>query len=565
MSRDDEALLSDDTADLASNTTVPAAPAAESAAAPAPEPLEVMAAGAEAADDEAEVQGALQNLERRRAEKRRKKRIKVIGGCAIAGGLIAVLLGRSLFPAPSESEALVQETALVERVDFSDTVSASGALKAGNTVAVTPEVDGIIESIAVTEGQEVKEGDILLTLKNDSLDKAVRDARQDVQTAQDSVNAAQRSVSQATAARDDAWQRYNAEWSEADAEHSEWEYLSENYDELYASWQERKDTADDLACGKPVEPPAPTEPGSNATSDQIEQYKTDFSKYQDKYAQYLKDLEEYQAYQDALAAVGDEPVPAGEEPKYPDAPDDISLNAAIESAQDEVTSANQALTKAKEAYDEAVELADKRTVKAPAAGNVVALTAKVGEAVGGATGGTSDRSASTDTLVQISDVTKMSVDVEVNEIDILSIRKGQKAKVTFSAVSDLELDASVKEVSTVATGEGEGGGVVTFHVGLVIPHPSDKLRPGMTANVKINTVDVPNALVVPASAIVEGEEGATVEVVVDEETMETETRPVKVGARNSMQAVIEDGVKEGEVILLGGGSFDEVSDEELEG
>ena len=116
----------------------------------------------------------------------------------------------------------------------------------------------------------------------------------------------------------------------------------------------------------------------------------------------------------------------------------------------------------------------------------------------------------------------------------------------------------------MASGEGEGGGVVTFHVGLVIPHPSDKLRPGMTASVKINTVDVPNALVVPASALTDGEEGTTVEVVLDEETMETETRTVKVGARNTMQAVIEDGLKEGEVVLMSGG-VDEMADEELEG
>ncbi len=554
MTRDDETQLSSDTADL--NTI---------SAANTPEPLEVLGEpGADTPSEEEEVQQALENLERRRAEKRRKKRIKVIAGCAVAGGLLAVLLGRTLFPAPEQSVAAELQTARVERVDFADTVSASGALKAGNTVAVTPEVDGIIDSIAVTEGQAVKEGDILLTLKNDSLDKAVRDARADVTAAENALNSAQKSVDQAVASRNDAWQRYNSEWAEVDAEHQEWAYLDANYDELYAEWEERKATADELACGKPDAPMAPAEPGANASQDQLDAYEKAFADYQVRYAAYMEKLNQYQAYQDALAAVGDEPVPAGDEPKYPDAPDDIALQSAIDAANDDVTSSSQSLDKAKEAYDEAVEMADKRTIKAPAAGNVVALTAKVGEAVGGASGGTSDRSAATDTLVQISDVTKMSVDIEVNEIDILSISKGQKAKVTFSAVPDLELDATVKEVSTVASGEGEGGGVVTFHVGLVIPHPSDKLRPGMTASVKINTVDVPNALVVPASALTDGEEGTTVEVVLDEETMETETRTVKVGARNTMQAVIEDGLKEGEVVLMSGG-VDEMADEELEG
>jgi putative aminopeptidase FrvX len=60
----------------------------------------------------------------------------------------------------------------------------------------------------------------------------------------------------------------------------------------------------------------------------------------------------------------------------------------------------------------------------------------------------------------------------------------------------------------------------------------------------------------------------TTEVVLDEETMETETRTVALGERNSSQVVITSGLEEGESVLVGGGfgaAEDEFVDEEFAG
>ena len=532
-------------------TTQPTGDLSEASEIPAaPQPLNVVSSTSALADvpmdDEAELQQALKNLEKSRAEKKRKKRIKLIVGAALACGVLAAVLGKALFAPPEVEEEYVPETAVVERRDFENVISSSGALKAGSTVVVTPEVDGIIESVSVKEGQTVKKGDLLFTIKNDTLDKAVRDAAQDVQTANQGVASAQRDVDNANKSRDDAWSKYYAEYNEAKAAHKEWDYAVKNYSKDHAEWEEREEYAESLACG------APQDPGAAPNDDQqSEAYK----RWQELKDKFYEDTEAYKAYQDALALVGPEPQPAGAEPEYPDSPDDTSLVAAIQSAQDSVTSASQAAQKAQEAYDEAVKTADKRKVTAPSDGNIVSLGAKVGEAVGGASGGSSEAGA-TGPLVQISNVNQMSVDIEVNEIDILNIHKGQNAKVTFSAVSGVEVDAQVAEVATIATGGGEGGGVVTFHVGLVIPKPDAKLREGMTANVKIYTADVKDALVVPTAALSEGANGYTAEVVVDEETMETEVHVVKVGVRNATDAVIEEGLEEGDVVLLGAGLTD---------
>ena len=204
------------------------------------DPSDPTASDAASGDEDYESMLALKNLEKSRAEKKRKKRIKIIAIVAVIAGLLAVVLGQQFLGPKEDEQEVVPETATVMRQDFENIISASGALKAGTTVVVTPEVDGIIESVLVTEGQKVKKGDLLFTIKNDTLDKAVRDARQELQNANEGVAKAQREVDSANAARDEAWDRYNDAWAEADAKHSEWAYLNDNYETLHAEWEERK-------------------------------------------------------------------------------------------------------------------------------------------------------------------------------------------------------------------------------------------------------------------------------------------------------------------------------------
>lgn len=512
------------------------------------------ASGAEAsATDDPEALVAYQNLRKDRAAKKRKKRIRIGIIAALLGGILAIVLSRTLFASPDDEEMeLAPQTTVVERTEFSNIISASGALKAGTTVMVTPEVDGIIEDIRVSEGQDVNKGDVLFKLRNDDLDKAIREAGQEVASAEQGVGSAQREVDEAVAARDEAWAKYQEEWDEADEAYQEWREIKDNYDELHKAWKKAMKKAEKYKCAEPVNPgeePAPDNPSHDD--------------WQKLYEKYLDDVEAWENYQALLAEAGEEPQPAGEEPQYPEAPDDVSLVSTIDSAQEGVESAAQALQKANEAYEEAVANAEKRTVTAPSSGSVVEMTAKVGQAIGGASSSyeESSSSSSSESLVQISNMNVMAVDIEVNEIDILSVKKGQWAKVTFSALPDIELDAQVAEVATVASGSGGGseGGIVTFHVGLVIPNPDPRLRPGMTASVNIYTVDIDDALVIPATALVEEDGKTYVELVTsedDEGNVETEQREVTVGERSSTDVVIESGLEEGDTILLTAGMGD---------
>lgn len=227
--------------------------------------------------------------------------------------------------------------------------------------------------------------------------------------------------------------------------------------------------------------------------------------------------------------------------------------SAIDSANAGVTTAADAVADAQRNYDFAVAEADKRIVRAPASGTVLGLAATPGSAVGGAAGGTSTASGA---LARIANLDTLTVDIEVNEIDVSDIKPDQRAEVTFTAFSDLKLDGRVTSVASVASSAGEGstggggGGVVTFKVTTVIDKPDERLKPGMSANVTIMTKDVPDALVIPAAALIEDGTTAYVMVVTDEQAQDGDLRQIEVGERAGSQVAVKSGLTEGELVLV---------------
>jgi HlyD family secretion protein len=176
--------------------------------------------------------------------------------------------------------------------------------------------------------------------------------------------------------------------------------------------------------------------------------------------------------------------------------------------------------------------------------------------VGGATGGTSTASGP---LAQIADLSTISVDVEVNEIDVSDVKVGQQAQVTFTAIPGLELQGTVKSVASVAsnanagstgTATGAGTGVVTFKATTVIDQPDNRLRPGMSSNVKIVTKVLENVLLVPSAAVTEEGETAYVNVPTGQDGLQTERREVVVAGRTTSQVAIESGLQEGERVVV---------------
>lgn len=216
-------------------------------------------------------------------------------------------------------------------------------------------------------------------------------------------------------------------------------------------------------------------------------------------------------------------------------PSDANANAnAVSTAQRNLASAQAAL-------EQATAKAAERTVKAPSSGSIVELNAKVGATVtGGMIMGESDTSGGKQCM-QIADLSKMKVTVQVGEKDIAKIAVGQSANVTYPAFPDIVSQGTVTAIASVANSDsGSGsGGSVTFNVDILIEAPEARLKPGMTAEVSVVTEQLDDVVMVPTMALMtEDGEHYYVNVATNDEGKQTRRVKVTIVTQNDNEAVV---------------------------
>lgn len=378
---------------------------------------------AEISDEE-----AYAKLKAKRAERRRKKLIRrgIAAGIVGAIALIAIVATLVINAQPQGASGPV--TDMVTEGTFTTTVEAKGQLKPISSSVVSPSVDGTVDSINVQAGQSVNEGDVLMTIKNDELDRNVAEAQRAVAAAQEDLANAQKAAAAAQA--------------------------------------------------------TPT---------------TDVD--------------------GASAAAG------------------ISAASADTNA---VSAAQRSLASAQANLDQANAKAASRTVTAPSSGSIVELNAKVGATItGGMIMGESDTSGGKQCM-QIADLSKMKVTVQVGEKDIAKIAVGQSANVTYPAFPDIVSQGTVTAIASVANSDSNnGGGSVTFNVDILIEAPDARLKPGMTAEVSVVTEQLDDVVMVPTMALMtEDGEHYYVNVATDDEGKQTRRVKVTVVTQNDNEAVV---------------------------
>ncbi len=372
---------------------------------------------------------AYAKLKAKRAERRRKKLIRrgIVAGVIAGIILIAVVATAIMSSKPQSTNEPVLET--VQEGTFTTSVEAKGQLKPISASVVSPTVDGTVAEINVQTGQQVNAGDVLMTIKNDGLDRDVTEAQRTLAAAQEDLAAAKRALASAQSA----------------------------------------------------------------------------------------------------PAIDDEGNPAST--------DTSSEQSAVSSAQRSVESAQRSVESAQAALDQANARAAERTVKAPSSGSIVELNAKVGATVsGGMVMGEGDTSGGKQCM-QIADLSKMKVTVQVGEKDIAKIAVGQSANVTYPAFPDITSQGTVTAIASVASGDGSDG--VNFDVDILIDAPDKRLKPGMTAEVSIITEQLDNVVMVPTLALMTGDDDTHyVNLATDETGAETRRVKVTIVTQNDNEAVV---------------------------
>jgi HlyD family secretion protein len=143
------------------------------------------------------------------------------------------------------------------------------------------------------------------------------------------------------------------------------------------------------------------------------------------------------------------------------------------------------------AYSQALTNLKYSTIKSPVDGIVVSRNVDVGQTVAA--------SFQTPTLFTIAqDLTKMEIDTSVDEADISRVKEGQPVTFTVDAYPDSRFSGTVSQIrnSPVITQN-----VVTYVVIVSVDNRDLKLKPGMTANVSIETARKDNVLKVPSAAL----------------------------------------------------------------
>jgi len=219
----------------------------------------------------------------------------------------------------------------------------------------------------------------------------------------------------------------------------------------------------------------------------------------------------------------------------------------------EVLQAQAAVEQLQSALKEArTRLAD-TTIRAPMSGVVTQRYIESGELV---TSGVATFSSGMP-LVQIADLSRMRIKLQVNEVDIGKVQVGQKVEIRLDALRDEVFEGRVRKVapaSSVTQQGAPGGAVIKFPVEVEIEKPDPRMKPGMSAKCRIIVERRQNVLRLPKEAL-QFVDASTARVsvvhreVVNGKTVDkNETRTVKTGLRGDAFVEILSGLKEGEKV-----------------
>ncbi|MEU8663539.1 efflux RND transporter periplasmic adaptor subunit [Actinoplanes philippinensis] len=203
-----------------------------------------------------------------------------------------------------------------------------------------------------------------------------------------------------------------------------------------------------------------------------------------------------------------------------------------DTGSDPVLTAEQQVNRAARAVELAQRALDGASLTAPIAGTVVAVEGKVGDQVrGGAT------------FISLADTYAMQVRADFPEADAGALAAGQAATVSL-ADSDDVYAAEVVQVDPAGTSDGT---LVRYGVVLAFADAPDDLLVGQSAQVKVRTGEVSDALRVPSTAVhdVSGRSGT----VLLRDGNRPEERVVAVGLRGDGYTEITGGLEQGDQVV----------------
>ena len=401
----------------------------------------------------------------------RKKKIIIAAAVVAVLGIVVIV---SVLASRKE-EPEVTTVKLSVRPELRQTVTASGEVRPVRYIKLTSEVQGRIEEIYVSAGDQVTKGTPLVRIdptqlqSNQEAQWAITQASlNDVQNARNAVTSAQQSLvvaeSSVAAARQQvvAFQT-NVDRAEVDLKTAQREL--KRYTEMIES----------------------------GVASRLE-----YDSARDRFEQAKIALETAKANLEAQKISVREATERVNQQKI-----------AVKEAQTAIKSTEMRANQQQAMLRGQVSQRSKATQLSPLTGVIADIPSRVGEfAVAG---------LSTTPLMTIADMSQINVEVNVDETEINNVAVGQEAKVKVDALGDKEIKAIVTQKNPLAVSKSDTTGGLSnrvnvqeakeFKVTLELKEvPADvasTLRPGMSSTATITTKTKTNVLAVPLEAIVE--------------------------------------------------------------
>ena len=229
-----------------------------------------------------------------------------------------------------------------------------------------------------------------------------------------------------------------------------------------------------------------------------------------------------------------------------------ATQVSYEDAVNKLTQAKNSVINSKSNLNQAKVNLSYADIYSPISGRILNREVEEGQTVAA--------SFSTPTLFSIAnDMTKMQVEADVDEADIGQVQVGQSATFTVDAYPGETFQGTVQQIRLQATVTSN---VVTYVVIIEAPNPEEKLFPGMTANVTIVTQSS-EGILVPAEAlyyvpdmtigvdyVLTGQCETGTQLLWIKTPEGIYSRSIVAGATDGVNAIINQGVQEGEEIVL---------------
>lgn len=209
---------------------------------------------------------------------------------------------------------------------------------------------------------------------------------------------------------------------------------------------------------------------------------------------------------------------------------------AKDQAQAAKEQAQAGYTQAQAAYNQTLEAFNNMEIKSPIDGVVASVNAQVGQ-----------MASSAQAIASVVSMDKVYVKIGVTENMVNKIEEGMEVDVDIPAVSNQKFKGVVHSVSPSLNNQTQ-----LYSVSIEVDNKDHTIKPGMFSKVEFKTDVKSSVLVVKSEAILSHNENKVVYIVEDGKALE---KVVKVGMDNGTYTEIEEGIEEGDQVIIVGQNY----------